>query len=134
MAIKLFEINLTPQNDEWIKLIPNAGQNSDIIFNKLIDMAINEGLLLEVISQSLSNSDLAKFKTSYGKMQAKRAEYMAELDVTPMHVERKRIVQTQTVKIEEEIQDADDYEESVETPKPINKEKKMSHGFDESTF
>jgi pyruvate formate-lyase activating enzyme-like uncharacterized protein len=135
---KKFEVNLTPQNEEWIKLIPNAVQNNDIIFNKLVEMAINEGLLLEVISQSLTVGDLSKFKTAYSKMQAKRAEHMAELDVQPMHVERKRVVQTQTVEVESEVVDAEDFEEVVEAPKPAKKEKKMSHGFgngfDESTF
>ena len=136
MANKKFELTLTPQNEEWIKLIPNASQNNDIVFNKLIEMAINEGLLLEVISQSLTVMDLNKFKNGYSKMQTKRAEYMNELEIQPMHVERKRVVQTQTIGVEEEIQDADDYEEVVETPKPkpAKKEKKMSYGFDESTF
>jgi len=132
---KKFELNLTPQNEEWIKLIPNAAQNNDIVFNKLIEMAINEGLLLEVISQSLTVTDLNKFKNVYAKMQSKRAEYMAELDVTPAHVERKRVVQTSSIEVEQEVVDADDYEEVVETPKtPAKKEKKISHGFDEDTF
>lgn len=127
-----FEISLTPQNDEWIKLIPNAGVNTDIIMNKLIEMAVNEGLLLEVISQSLTVADLSKFRNSYAKMQAKRAEYMAELDVTPTHVERKRVVQTQTVEVEQE----EIIPEAV-APKPkaqAKPAKKLSTGFDEDTF
>lgn len=127
---KKFEVNLTPQNEEWIKLIPNATQNNDIIFNKLIEMGINEGLLLEVISQSLTVTDLNKFKNAYAKMQSKRAEYMADLDVQPMHVERKRVVQTQSVEVEQE----EIIPEEIEAPEPPKKTKKHSHGFDEDTF
>lgn len=128
---KAFEINLTPQNDEWIKLIPTSSpQNIDIVMNKLIDAAINEGLLLEIISQSLTISDLAKFKTLYSKMQSKRIEYMTELEITPTQVERKKVVQSQPIEsdIETEIP-----EELPVKPAP-NKGKKVSHGFDESTF
>lgn len=128
---KAFEINLTPQNDEWIKLIPTSSpQNIDIVMNKLIDAAINEGLLLEIISQSLTISDLAKFKTLYSKMQSKRLEYMTELEITPTQVERKKVVQSQPIEsdIETEIP-----EELPVKPAP-NKGKKVSHGFDESTF
>ena len=128
---KAFEINLTPQNDEWIKLIPTSSpQNIDIVMNKLIDAAINEGLLLEIISQSLTISDLAKFKTLYSKMQSKRIEYMTELEITPTQVERKKVIQSQPVEpvIETEIP-----EELPVKPAP-NKGKKVSHGFDESTF
>ena len=140
---KKFEINLTPQNEEWIKLIPNAVQNNDIIFNKLIEAAISEGLLLEVISQSLTVGDLAKFKNGYAKMQTKRAEYMSELDVTPIQIERKRatpqvpqVPQTplQTVQPTETEQEEINQEKvrEISTLKP-NK-RKMSHGFDEDTF
>lgn len=128
---KAFEINLTPQNDEWIKLIPTSSpQNIDIVMNKLIDAAINEGLLLEIISQSLTISDLAKFKTLYSKMQSKRLEYMNELEITPTQVERKKVIQSQPIEsdIETEIP-----EELPVKPAP-NKGKKVSHGFDESTF
>lgn len=128
---KAFEINLTPQNDEWIKLIPTSSpQNIDIVMNKLIDAAINEGLLLEIISQSLTISDLAKFKTLYSKMQSKRIEYMTELEITPTQVERKKVIQSQPIEsdIETEIP-----EELPVKPAP-NKGKKVSHGFDESTF
>lgn len=133
---KKMEVNLTPQNDEWINLIPNAQQNLDIVFNKLIEMAINEGLLLEIISQSLTLNDLSKFKSSYSKIQAKRAEYMADLDVQPMHVERKRIVQTQTVEVEQEVQDADEIEvRQQKNHKPTKKVTKThSHGFEEDSF
>jgi len=130
MSIKKFEVTLTPQNEEWIKLIPNATQNSDIVFNKLIEMAINEGILLEVISQSLTVTDLSKFKTSYSKMQSKRAEYMSALDITPSHIERKRVVQTQSTGVEEE----EIIPEEIIPEKQSKKEKKMSHGFSESTF
>ena len=128
---KAFEINLTPQNDEWIKLIPTSSpQNIDIVMNKLIDAAINEGLLLEIISQSLTISYLAKFKTLYSKMQSKRLEYMTELEITPTQVERKKVIQSQPIEsdIETEIP-----EELPVKPAP-NKGKKVSHGFDESTF
>lgn len=128
---KAFEINLTPQNDEWIKLIPTSSpQNIDIVMNKLIDAAINEGLLLEIISQSLTISDLAKFKTLYSKMQSKRLEYMTELEITPTQVERKKVIQSQP--IESDIE-TDIPEELPVKPAP-NKGKKVSHGFDESTF
>lgn len=128
---KAFEINLTPQNDEWIKLIPTSSpQNIDIVMNKLIDAAINEGLLLEIISQSLTISDLAKFKTLYSKMQSKRLEYMTELEITPTQVERKKVVQSQPV---EPVIETDIPEELPVKPAP-NKGKKVSHGFDESTF
>ena len=128
---KAFEINLTPQNDEWIKLIPTSSpQNIDIVMNKLIDAAINEGLLLEIISQSLTISDLAKFKTLYSKMQSKRLEYMTELEITPTQVERKKVIQSQP--IESDIE-TDIPEELPVKPVP-NKGKKVSHGFDESTF
>ncbi len=128
---KAFEINLTPQNDEWIKLIPTSSpQNIDIVMNKLIDAAINEGLLLEIISQSLTISDLAKFKTLYSKMQSKRIEYITELEITPTQVERKKVIQSQPIEsgIETDIP-----EELPVKPAP-NKGKKVSHGFDESTF
>lgn len=128
---KAFEINLTPQNDEWIKLIPTSSpQNIDIVMNKLIDAAINEGLLLEIISQSLTISDLAKFKTLYSKMQSKRIEYITELEITPTQVERKKVIQSQA--IESDIE-TDIPEELPVKPAP-NKGKKVSHGFDESTF
>lgn len=128
---KAFEINLTPQNDEWIKLIPTSSpQNIDIVMNKLIDAAINEGLLLEIISQSLTISDLAKFKTLYSKMQSKRIEYMTELEITPTQVERKKVIQSQPV---EPVIETDIPEELPVKPAP-NKGKKVSHGFDESTF
>ena len=128
---KAFEINLTPQNDEWIKLIPTSSpQNIDIVMNKLIDAAINEGLLLEIISQSLTISDLAKFKTLYSKMQSKRIEYITELEITPTQVERKKVIQSQP--IESDIE-TDIPEELPVKPAP-NKGKKVSHGFDESTF
>lgn len=128
---KAFEINLTPQNDEWIKLIPTSSpQNIDIVMNKLIDAAINEGLLLEIISQSLTISDLAKFKTLYSKMQSKRLEYMNELEITPTQVERKKVIQSQPV---EPVIETDIPEELPVKPAP-NKGKKVSHGFDESTF
>ena len=128
---KAFEINLTPQNDEWIKLIPTSSpQNIDIVMNKLIDAAINEGLLLEIISQSLTISDLAKFKTLYSKMQSKRIEYITELEITPTQIERKKVIQSQPV---EPVIETDIPEELPVKPAP-NKGKKVSHGFDESTF
>lgn len=132
MASKKFEINLTPQNEEWIKLIPNQTQNNDIVFNKLIEMAINEGLLLEVISQSLTMGDLSKFKTAYGKMQTKRAGFLDELDVTPSHVERKRVVQTMSVEVDEE-----EILPTVEIKEPPKQKKKVAEkkvGWDEDTF
>ena len=128
---KAFEINLTPQNDEWIKLIPTSSpQNIDIVMNKLIDAAINEGLLLEIISQSLTISDLAKFKTLYSKMQSKRIEYITELEITPTQVERKKVIQSQPIESDIET----DIPEELPVKSAPNKGKKVSHGFDESTF
>ena len=129
MTTKKFEIQLTPQNDEWIKLVPNAQQNMDNIMNKLISTAISEGLFLEVISQSLSLADLSRFKAAYSRLQTKRAEHMADLDVTPTHVERKKVVTTKTVEVDSESI------ASEPTPKKIiKKEKPLGHGFDEQTF
>lgn len=129
---KGFEINLTPQNDEWIKLIPNSPQNVDIVMNKLIEAAINDGMLLEIIAQSLTVSDLLKFKTMYSKMQLKRVEYMSDLEITPHHVERKKIIQTQIIETDEEeiIPEEINVKPIVQQPKT----KKPNHGFDESTF
>jgi len=124
---KNFEVDLTPQNEEWIKLIPNASKNSDIIFNKLIEPSINEGMLLEIISQSLTLSDLKKFKTSYGKMQTNRAGFLHELDVTPTHIERKRVTQTVTSELDEELIEP-------EPPKKTVKKVEKKVGWDEDTF
>ena len=125
------EVNLTPQNQEWIKLIPNSTLNQDIIFNKLIEMAISEGLLLEVISNSLTVGDLSKFKTAYSKMQSKRAEFLDDLDVTSTHVERKSTKQTFVEEVEEEVVEPTPAPKKTvkKTPKP-----KTTHGFDEDTF
>jgi len=123
------EVNLTPQNQEWIKLIPNSAVNQDIVFNKLIEMAISDGLLLEVISNSLTVGDLSKFKTAYSKMQAKRAGFLEDLDVAPTVTERKKPVT--------EANDVEVEEVEITTPKPVRKAKKAavkSHGFDEDTF
>jgi hypothetical protein len=130
MSNKL-EVNLTPQNQEWIKLIPNANVNQDIVFNKLIETAISEGLLLEVISNSLTVGDLSKFKTTYSKMQSKRAGFLEDLDVTPPHIDRKKVTQTFVEEIEEE------EIEPTPTRKVIKKTPKKevkSHGFTEDSF
>lgn len=129
MASKKFEINLTPQNTEWFSLIPNPESNNDIIFNKLFEMAINEGLMLEVISASLTVSDLSKFKSVYSKMQSKRAEFFNDMHITPTHTERKKVTQTISTEVEEETI----IPEVIEKPKADQK-KKTVHGFDESTF
>jgi len=123
---KKFEINLTPHNEEWIKLIPNPSQNMDNIFNKLVDITKDDGLLLEIITQCLTVADLSKFKTAYSKMNAKRAEHVADLDINVVQVERKKPIQTQIVE-QEEI-----HQEPIKSNS--KKEKKMTHGFDESTF
>ena len=125
------EVNLTPQNQEWVKLIPNPTQNLDIIFNNLIDASIREGLLLEVISQSLAVSDLSKFKNAYGRIQAKRAAHMAELEIAPPQIERKKVIHTESVEAEEELVEV---EEIKPAQLPKKKEKKLSHGFEESEF
>lgn len=128
---KGFEINLTPQNDEWIKLIPNSPQNVDIVMNKLIEAAINDGMLLEIIAQSLTVPDLLKFKTMYSKMQLKRVEYMSDLEITPHHIERKKVVQTQIIETDSE--EIIPEEITVKQTTPI-KPKKPSHGFSEDSF
>lgn len=124
MANKL-EVNLTPQNQEWIKLIPNTSVNQDFVFNKLIEIAIQEGLLLEVISNSLTVGDLSKFKTVYSKMQSKRASFLDDLDVSTTHVERKSVKQNYVEEVEE-----------VEPKVAKNTPKKevKSHGFTEDSF
>ncbi len=126
---KNFEVDLTPQNEEWIKLIPNAPKNMDIVFNKLIEIAINEGLLLEVISQSLTVADLKKFKTTYGKMQTNRAGYLEDLDVAPMQTERKKVTQTVIAEVEEEMIHPEPKKKAAKLQK-----KPTTHGFDEDTF
>jgi hypothetical protein len=133
MPNKKFEIQLTPQNDEWINLIPNPTQNMDVIFNKIVDLVINEGIFLEVISQSLTLNDLSKFKMTYAKMQATRAKHMLDLEITPTQTERKKITQIKTVEVEKEIIIPDEIKVPVET-KIEKKEKKMSHGFSEESF
>ncbi len=132
MATKNLEVNLTPQNQEWIKLIPNTPINQDIVFNKLIEMAISEGLLLEVISNSLTVGDLSKFKNAYGKMQSKRAGFLEDLDVTPTHVERKTIKQTFVEEVETEEVDPKPTPKKIVKKAP--KKEVKSHGFDEDTF
>ncbi len=129
MTSRKLEVNLSPQNEEWINLIPNLIQNGDIVFNKLIDMAINEGLFLEVISQSLTVSDLSKFKNAYSRIQAKRSAHMAELETTPLYTERKKSSNNDTFEGEEEI-----ILEETKTLHHKKPEKKMTHGFDEETF
>jgi len=123
MANKL-EVYLTPQNQEWIKLIPNSLVNQDIVINKLIEVAISDGLLLEVISNSLTVGDLAKFKNAYSKMQSKRVGFLEDLDVTAIQVERKKVVNNELVV-------------EAEVPKKattVAKKTVKSHGFDEDTF
>lgn len=128
---KLLDVNLTPQNQEWVKLIPNPTQNLDIVFNKLIDSAINEGLLLEVISQSLTVSDLSKFKNACVRMQAKRAAHMADLEIAPPQIERSKVVRTENIEVEEEVV----VSEEIKPNKPIKKkEKDLSSGFSETSF
>lgn len=135
MTTKKFEIQLSPQNEEWIKLVPNTQQNMDIIMNKLISSAISEGLFLEVISQSLTLADLSKFKVAYSRLQAKRAEHMADLDVTHPHVERKKIVKTSTVEVESEDIVPEDLPVAVsKTPKKESPKKQLGHGFTEDSF
>ncbi|MBX9838819.1 MAG: hypothetical protein K2X69_10975, partial [Silvanigrellaceae bacterium] len=72
MASKNFEIQLTPQNDEWVKLIPNSDQNMHLIMNKLIEHCIDDGVFLAIISKSLTLADLIKFKSAYSKLHSKR--------------------------------------------------------------
>lgn len=129
---KKFEIQLTPQNEEWIGLIPNPLQNVDILFNKLFDSAVNGGNFLEIISQSLTLNDLAKFKVAYNKMQQKRAEHIAGLDIGGQDKKNQMVVeQIQQNTVEKEI--FEDVKKTKEE-KPAKKEKKISHGFDEMEF
>jgi hypothetical protein len=138
MADKKFEINLTPQNDEWIKLIPNASQNMDNVVNKMISAAINEGLFLEVISQSLTLADLSKFKSAYARLQTKRAEHMADLEITPTHTERRKVVQTQTVEVDSEDIIPEDLpsqkQKSTQSSSKKDTKKQLGHGFTEDSF
>jgi len=127
MPNKSLTVNLTPQNEEWISLIPNQTQNLDIFFNKLIDFSISDGLFLEVISQSLTVADLSKFKTAYSRIQAKRAVHMAELETTPLYVDKRKTNDSLTEE-DEIIQE----ESSVVPPK--KQEKKLTHGFSETEF
>jgi len=131
---KKFEIQLTPQNEEWLQLIPNHSSNIDLIFNKLINSAINEGIFLEVISQSLTLNDLAKFKTTYSKLQSARAKHMLDLEITPTHTERKKIIQTQTIEVEKEEIIPEEIKVVIPPKVAEKKEKKISHGFDEDSF
>ena len=63
MATPKFEVDLTPQNEEWIKLIPNAPKNMDIIINKLIEQAIknirdqNKALIIQTDKLKLAKVD-----------------------------------------------------------------------------
>lgn len=129
MTDKKFGINLTPQNDEWIKLIPNPNQNMDFVINKLVSVCINDGTFLEIISQSLTLSDLSKFKLAYSKLQSKRAEHIADLDINSAQPERKK---TPTVNV-----DSDGFNEITKSPQPIIKKdakKQLGHGFAEDSF
>ena len=54
---------------------------------------------------------------------------MTELEITPHHVERKKLVQTQIVEVDQE--DIVPEEISVKQPQ---KTKKPSHGFSEDSF
>jgi len=118
---KNLEIDLTPQNEEWINLIPSKSKNLDLIINKLVELSIHEGLLLEVISQTLTLPDLKKFRTSYGKLQSTRNSFLDDLDVTPTQIERKKVTQTMVTDIEQE------------QVKPKKTEKKSS-GWSEDSF
>lgn len=126
---KNFQVDLTPQNEEWIKLIPNASKNIDIVTNKLLETSIIEGLLLEAISQSLTTTDLQKFKTAYNKMQAKRTSFMEDLDITPAKVERKKVTQTVVAEVEEE-----EIIPELEEVKTQKTKQKSGPSWDEDTF
>ena len=112
----------------------------DILFNKLIDVSINEGLFIKIISQTLTVSDLAKFKTVYTKMNIKRLEHIADLKITPLQIEQKEMISTQIIEYDdslmtnttkEEMFTMDTIKEEIESPK---KEKQQNHGFDEDSF
>lgn len=128
MATKKFEISLTPHNDEWVKLIPNPEQNMDIIFNQLIDNSIRDGSFIEVISHKLTIADLSKFKTSYSKMNTKRAEHIAALDITSTQIERTGM----DTKVSEEVEEL--HEEDPPKKTIVKKDKKLTHGFLEESF
>ena len=126
---KTFELSLTPQNEEWVKLIPNHTQNIDIIMNKLIDTAISEGLMLEVISGTLTITDLRKFSASYEKLQSTRASFFEGLDIAPVHTERKKVTQTVSTEIEQETIEAKPKKEKTK-----KENTKKAVGFDEDVF
>lgn len=126
MAIKKFEVKLTPQNEEYVNLIPNLTLNLDIILNKMIDAAVEDGTLLSTTTTSLNVNDLSRFKSSYEKLQSKRKSYMDALEVTLPYTKRSV---------------ADVYEEDVYevVDEPVErlpkvKEQKLSHGFTETDF
>jgi len=126
---KNFEINLTPQHEEWIKLIPNASKNMDIVFNKLIEYSINDNILLEIISQTLTVADLQKFKNSYSKMQSKRASFIDDLEITKKSMKHIEIVDEPKI-----IEDLEPIKKETKISQKPKQSKKVSHGFDEDTF
>lgn len=132
MSHKKIEFIVMPQNEEWINLIPNMEKNKDIIFNKLIELAVNDGLILDAVAASLTVADLFKFKASYSKMQSKRAEFFDEVGAT----NRAPKVSKRQSKIDETVEsEVEAAQEQTIPVQPIKKEvKKMTHGFDEDSF
>jgi len=107
-------LDLTPQNLEWIELIPFQNKNIEIVFNKLLSTSIENSNFLEVISKTLNVSDLQKFKTSFLKMQNKRNEC---LEILKCPTESKNLLKENISEEKIEI-------DVVKTP----------HGFAEDTF
>jgi len=127
---KNFEINLTPQHEEWIKLIPNASKNMDIVFNKLIEYSMKDNILLNIISQTLTVADLQKFKNSYSKMQSKRAAFIDDLEIT----KKTTIKQIEMLDEPEIIEELEPIKKETKISQKPKQSKKVSHGFDEDTF
>lgn len=133
MASKNFEIQLTPQNDEWVKLIPNSDQNMHLIMNKLIEHCIDDGVFLAIISKSLTLADLIKFKSAYSKLHSKRMEYITALDIRlSQQLEVKKPIQMiEDIQPQIFIESSD--EVSIPTP-PIQSKKANKSGFTEDAM
>jgi len=133
MSVKKIDLKLSPQNDEWMKMIPNIAQNRDIILNKLIEVSINDGLLLEIISQSLTITDLSKFKDIYTKMYTERAQHISDLENPSIHIERKKKIHVEKTEVYDDISCSDGNPIPLKA-KQITTQEKNSNGFDEQTF
>jgi len=110
-------IKLNPQNEEWIGLIPNQTKNLDNFFNKLIEESVRSGDFIRIITETLSITDLQKFKVSYTRLNSKIEKCLEELEVektTPQQPQSPEEIEER----EEEatggiIQQDEDYEDTL---------------------